>query len=52
LGVLGELFLAAHVLHGGIVDCKARDEHGGCEFAAISAVADEGKQEVRTLYWL
>jgi hypothetical protein len=41
LGKRFEVFLAAEMLQVGVVDREIRCEHGGGDFVAVGAVADE-----------
>ena len=53
--VLGEGFevgSAAEVLEVGVGDGEVGGEHGGGDFVAVGAVADEGGEEARAVGWL
>lgn len=44
-----EILLSAYVTKVIVLDSKVRGEHGGCDFAAVCAVADKGVDEARAV---
>lgn len=47
-----QLLLAAEVFQRSISDDKVRGKHAGCDFAAVSTVADERIDKIIALRWL
>ena len=47
-----QVFFSARVLEVRVFDREVAGEHGGCDFAAVNAVADEGVDEAVAFDWL